>query len=316
MGRYILKRMFMTIPVLIGISLLIFLLMRLIPGDVIDSLLGLEATLSPEVRETLRKVLGLDAPLHIQYLRWIGDLLQGDLGRSLRTGHLVAETLLYRIPVTVELTILSVLLALVFAVPLGVLSAVFPHGKIDFLVRFLGLIGLSFPNFWLATMLILISSLYFNWFPPLMFVSPMTDLRGNLSQMALPAVSLALALMAIVMRMTRSSLLEVLRQEYIQTARAKGLIEGKVIFRHALKNAFIPVITVVGVQAGYLLGGAVIVEQIFGLPGLGWMLLNAIYQRDYPVVQATVLFISLMFVLANLFVDILYSYFDPRIRYQ
>jgi peptide/nickel transport system permease protein len=306
----------MIIPVLVGISLLIFLLIRLIPGDVIDSLLGMEATLSPEVRTTLRKMLGLDAPFHIQYLRWVWDLVHGDLGRSFRTGHLVAETLLYRIPVTVELALLSVLLAMCFAVPLGVFSAVFPNGKIDFLVRLLGLVGLSFPNFWLATMLILISSLYFNWLPPLIFISPWADPVGNLAQMALPAVSLALALMAIVMRMTRSSLLEVLRQEYIQTARAKGLMEGMVVFRHALKNAFIPVITVVGIQAGFLLGGAVIVEQIFGLPGLGWMLLNAIYQRDYPVIQGAVLFISLMFILANLFVDILYSYLDPRIRYQ
>jgi peptide/nickel transport system permease protein len=201
------------------------------------------------------------------------------------------------------------------AVPLGVLAAVRRGGPIEIASRLVGLIGLSLPNFWLATMLILVASLYFNWLPSLIYVSPLSNPLENLKQMAMPAFSLALALMAIVLRMTRSAMLEVLGQDYVRTARAKGLGERLVLMRHALKNALIPVVTVVGVQMGTLFGGTVVIEQIFGLPGMGWTFVNGIYQRDYPTVQGAVLLLATSFVLINLLVDLTYAYLDPRIRY-
>lgn len=315
MGRFVIRRLALAIPVLIGVSILVFLLLRLLPGDVVDVLQGTESTMSPEARATFRKMLGLDEPIYVQYLRWIWDLFHADLGSSLRTGQPVFAGLLQRLPITVELAVLAVVISMAIAIPLGIVSAIQRNNGLDFAVRIFGLVGLSFPNFWLATMLILVASLYFKWLPSIIFVSPFDNPLENLQQMVLPALSLAMGMMAIVMRMTRSAMLEVLRQEYIKSARAKGLSERVVLYRHALKNALIPVITVIGIQVGYLLGGAVIVEQIFGLPGVGWMLLNGIYQRDYPVVQGGVLFLALMFLLVNILVDVLYAYLDPRIKY-
>lgn len=315
MGGYILKRLALAIPVLIGITVVVFLLVRLIPGDVIDLMLGTEGSLRPEVRDQLRQTLGLDRPLYVQYFTWLGDILRGDLGVSLRTGQPIVENLAGKLPITLELAVLSVLLSLVLAIPLGIISALRRNSIIDFIVRIMGTIGLSLPSFWLATMLILIASVYFRWGAPLVYVSPFDDLNKNMQQMLLPSLALAAGLMAVVMRMTRSSMLEVLSQEYIRTARAKGLREQLIIYRHALRNALMPVLTVVGVQTGHLLGGAVIIEQIFGLPGLGWFLLNGIYQRDYPVVQAGVLIIAVIFVLTNLIVDLMYAFIDPRIQY-
>ncbi|MBA2519926.1 MAG: ABC transporter permease [Chloroflexia bacterium] len=315
MVSYILKRMVLAVPVLLGISVIVFLLVRLIPGDVIDLMLGTEGSLRPEVREQLRQTLGLDQPLYVQYVTWLGDIVRGDLGRSLRTGQPIVENLAGKLPITLELAFLSVVMSLVVAIPLGIVSALRRNSVIDFVVRVLGTIGLSLPNFWLATMLILVASLLFRWGPALIYVSPLDNLGENLKQMFLPSLALALGLMAVVMRMTRSSMLEVLSQDYIRTARAKGLRERLVIYRHALRNALMPVLTVVGIQTGHLLGGAVIVEQIYGLPGLGWFLLNGIYQRDYPVVQAGVLIIAGIFVVTNLVVDLLYAVIDPRIQY-
>ncbi len=315
MGGYILKRLVLAIPVLIGITVVVFLLVRLIPGDVIDLMLGTEGSLRPEVRDQLRQTLGLDRPLYVQYFTWLGDIIRGDLGVSLRTGQPIVENLAGKLPITLELAVLSVLLSLVLAIPLGIISALRRNSFLDFIVRMVGTIGLSLPSFWLATMLILIASVYFRWGAPLIYASPFDDLSKNLQQMLLPSLALAAGLMAVVMRMTRSSMLEVLSQEYIRTARAKGLREQLIIYRHALRNALMPVLTVVGVQTGHLLGGAVIIEQIFGLPGLGWFLLNGIYQRDYPVVQAGVLIIAVIFVLTNLIVDLMYAFIDPRIQY-
>jgi peptide/nickel transport system permease protein len=314
-GGYILKRLVLAIPVLIGITVVVFLLVRLIPGDVIDLMLGTEGSLRPEVRDQLRQTLGLDRPLYVQYFTWLGDIIRGDLGVSLRTGQPIVENLGGKLPITLELAILSVLLSLVLAIPLGIISALRRNSFLDFIVRMVGTIGLSLPSFWLATMLILIASVYFRWGAPLVYASPFDDLSKNLQQMLLPSLALGAGLMAVVMRMTRSSMLEVLSQEYIRTARAKGLREQLIIYRHALRNALMPVLTVVGVQTGHLLGGAVIIEQIFGLPGLGWFLLNGIYQRDYPVVQAGVLIIAVIFVLTNLIVDLMYAFIDPRIQY-
>ncbi len=202
------------------------------------------------------------------------------------------------------------------SIPLGVLSAVRRNSRADFLARVTGLIGLSFPNFWLATLFLLISSLVFRWVPPVIWIPPTQNLLGNLQQMFLPALALAIQLIAIEMRMVRASMLEVLRQDYIRTARAKGLDERRVIYRHALKNSFIPVITVIGIQIGSLLGGSVIIEQIFGLPGVGWFLLQGVNSRDYPVVQVTALFLATVFVVINLMVDLAYAYLDPRIKYS
>ena len=315
MGGYILKRMVLALPVLFGITVVVFLLVRLIPGDVIDAMLGTEASLRPEVREQLRKTLGLDRPLHVQYVTWLADIVRGDLGRSLRTGQPIVENLSGKLPITLELAVLSIVMSLIIAIPLGVISALRRNSSSDFVVRLLGTAGLSLPNFWLATMLILIASRYFRWGAALIYVSPFEDPIENLKQMLLPSLALALGLTAVVMRMTRSSLLEVLSQDYIRTARAKGLLERGVLYRHALRNALLPIVTIVGIQTGHLLGGAVIIEQIFGLPGLGWFLLNAIYQRDYPAVQAGVLILAIIFVLTNLVVDLLYAILDPRIKF-
>ncbi len=315
MRLYLAKRLALVVPMFLGSTLLIFVLMRLLPGDVVDQLIGLEGTLSGEARATLRKLLGLDAPLHVQYLRWLGDLARLDFGVSLRTSQPVRDVLLQRLPVTLELAALAVAVAVAIAVPLGVLSALFRNRAVDGVARLFGLFGLSMPVFWLAALLILAGASFLHWLPPVVYVPFWEDPGQNLRQMAFPTLALALSLVAVVMRMTRSALLEVLAQDYIQTARAKGAGEWAVVLRHALQNALIPVVTVVGVQFGYLLGGSVVVEQIFGLPGLGFMLLNGIYQRDYPIVQGTVVFVALFFILVNLAVDLLYGLLDPRIRY-
>ena len=290
--------------------------MRFLPGDVVQVMLGTEAELGPEQRQTLYRLLGLDAPLHVQYLRWLGAALTGDLGVSLRTAEPVARLIGQRLPVTLELACLATALAWLVAVPLGTLAALRRNRGWDGLAHVVGLVGLSVPNFWLATMLLLVTSLYLRWQPLGEWASPFVRPLVNLEQVLLPVLSLAAALVAVVMRMTRSSMLEVLGQDYIRTARAKGVDETRVVARHAFTNAAIPVVTVMGLQVGYLLGGAVVVESIFGLPGLGWVILQGIYQRDYPVVQGAVLFVAVVFVLVNLAVDLGYAWLDPRIRYE
>jgi peptide/nickel transport system permease protein len=305
----------LAIPTLFGISILVFALMRLLPGNIVDVLIGTEVSLTPEQRETLTRLLGIDMPIHEQYLRWIQGVLRFDLGVSLRSSEPVAGMILKGLGMTGELALLSIALAVVVAVPLGILSAIKRHGLADFVAHLGGLIGLSVPNFWLATMLLLLTSVVFQWQPALIWVSPFQHPAENLKQMLLPVLSLSVALIAAIMRMTRSSMLEVLGREYIRTATAKGLREGTVVTRHAMKNAAIPVVTIIGLQVGHLLGGAVVIEQIFGLPGIGWLILNGIYQRDYPVVQGGVLFVASSFVFVNLVIDMLYAYMDPRIRY-
>lgn len=316
MGKYILRRLILLVPTLLGISALVLILMRLLPGDAVDVLVGPELVVGPEQRKALYRMFGLDAPIHIHYVRWITEVVQGNLGVSVRTAQPITKIILQRLPVTVELALLAAVLSWVIAIPLGVVSAVRRNGTVDFVAHISGLIGLSVPNFWLATMLLLVTSLYLGFQPALIWVSPFKDLLANLKQMLLPVLSLSAVLMAVVMRMMRSSMLEVLGQDYIRTARSKGLRETIVLARHAFKNAAIPVVTVQGIQVGYLLGGAVVIEQIFGLPGIGWLILNGIYQRDYPVVQGAVLFVAVTFVLVNLLVDVVYAYLDPRIRYD
>jgi peptide/nickel transport system permease protein len=314
MRDYIYKRIILMIPTLIGISILVFLLIRLIPGTVVDQLLGLERT--EEGVQALQAYFGLDRPIHVQYLSWASGVLRGDLGESWRSGIPVQELILQRLPITVQLTVGAMIVALLVGIPLGIVSAIKENSPLDHVARVVSLFSLSMPIFWQAAMLVLILSRLFRWAPPMRYVDPFTDPIESFRIMALPSLVLGTAVAATIMRMARSSLLDVLRQEYIRTARAKGLRERTVVGYHALKNAIIPVITVAGLQVGYLLGGTVVTEEVFTLPGVGRLVLAAIYQRDYPVVQGTVLFIALVFMVNNLIVDLLYGYVDPRIRFS
>ena len=314
MGRYALRRLLMLVPTLVGMSVLIFLMLRLLPGDVVDLIAGADPSSGSAAREQLREAMGLADPIPVQYLRWLGGIVQGDPGTSIRSGQPVGELLLRSLPITVELAVLATLIATLVAIPLGVLSAVKRDTGWDFAARVGGLIGLSLPSFWIATLALLFTSKVFGWVPPTRYVSPFADPAGNLRQMILPAFALAVQLMAIEMRLTRTTMLEVLNQDYIRTARAKGLRERPVVYRHALRNALIPVVTVVGFQLGALMGTSAIVEVIFGLNGVGYTLLQAIFNRDYPLVQAATLYLATIFVLINLAVDIGYGFLDPRIE--
>jgi peptide/nickel transport system permease protein len=310
------RRVLLVVPTLIGVSIVVFGLMRLVPADVVDVMLGSDVVMGPAEKAILREMFGLDRSLPLQYLDWLGHVARGELGSSIRTTQPVTAMIAQRIGITLELALLAVLLSALVAVPLGVLAAVHRHGRADLLAHAVTLLGLAMPYFWVASLLLLVASRYFRWAPALIWVSPWADLGANLVQVALPVLALAAGLMAIVTRMTRSAMLEVLEQDYVRTARAKGLPEGRVLTRHALRNAVIPVVTVIGLQAGYLLGGAVVIEQIFGLPGLGLMILEGIAQRDYPVVQGAVLVVGALFVATNLAVDLVYAAADPRIRYR
>jgi peptide/nickel transport system permease protein len=315
MRRYVLVRTLSILPTLVGVSMAVFLLIRLIPGTIVDQMIGMEGTYSEQSMRALRAFFGLDQPIHVQYGQWLGRALRGDLGTSWRTGLPVVEMIVSRLQVTLELTLGAMLVALVVGVPLGILSARRENTRLDHIVRLLSLFSLSIPVFWQATMLILATSLWLNWAPAVDFVSPFKNLRANLAIMALPSLALGTAVAAVFMRMTRSTLLEVMRQDFIRTARAKGLREQAIVWGHALKNSLIPLITVAGVQVGYLLGGVVVTEEVFTLPGVGRLILWAVFQRDYPLVQGTILFVSVLFMLSNLVVDLIYAYVDPRIRY-
>lgn len=313
MFAYLIRRLGTMVPVLVVVSLIVFSIIHLTPGDPVSIMLREEA--DPAAAAALRKALGLDRPLPIQYLTWVGRAARGELGRSIRTNQPVAEAILERLPVTLSLAGASTLLALAVALPAGILSATRRNSVADVAGTVAALSGISMPNFWLATLLIFLFSVRLGWLPPLGYVSPAKDLWAGLRSLILPAITLGTAMAAVVMRMTRSSLLEVLQLDFIRTARAKGLGGSGVLLRHALCNALIPVVTVVGLQAGALLGGAIITETIFALPGVGRLLVDAIFQRDFPIVQGVVLLLAVNFLLVNLVVDIAYAYLDPRIRY-
>jgi peptide/nickel transport system permease protein len=316
MTRYLLVRLYSMALTLLGLSLLVFLMLRLVPGTVVEQMIGADAIVSPAMVAELKRFFGLDQPWWRQYGRWIADLTQGDLGTSWRTGKPVIALILERLPVTIELTSLAVGFALVLGIPAGILSATRRGYAIDNVTRVGTLLGLSVPVFWQGTMLILFFSIYLRWMPPVMWVDFFTDPRRNLTIMVLPALCLGTASAANIARTTRAGMLDVLRSEYIRTAAAKGLTDRVVILKHALKNALIPIVTVAGLQMGILLGGAVVVEEVFTLPGIGRLVLWAIYQRDYPLTQSTILFIAVMFMTINLAVDVLYGCLDPRIRYS
>jgi peptide/nickel transport system permease protein len=307
------RRALLTIPTIVGISIIIFLMVRLMPGDIIDVLFSGDVTATEEVKQQAREDLGLAGSYPEQYWNWASGVVQGDLGDSYRNAEPVSDVLWRAIPITLELMILALLIAVLIGVPLGVISAVRRDSAGDYASRVGGLIGISIPNFWLATLLLLFTSRVFGWVPPLGHISFFDDPIGNLSQFILPAISISVFTLAIVMRMVRATMLEVMSQDYVRTARAKGVRRRLVVYRHALRNALIPVVTVIGFEVGILMGGAAIVELIFGLPGVGYVLLQAIFNRDYPLVQGATLLIAVIFVLANLMVDIVYGWLDPRI---
>ena len=316
MARYLAERLLIAIPTLIGAVTLAFLMLRVLPGDVVDVLLAEGAGDRPSLslsRDLLEEELGLDRPLHVQYLYWVRDFLTGDLGNSLYTGKSVAKELLNRLPLTLQLAIMAEALSLAIGIPIGILSAVRQDQWLDRVLRFWSIFFLAVPTFWLGLLVLLMGALVFDWIPPLGYHLLWEDPGKNLAQLIWPALILASHESARVSRMTRSSMLEVLREDYIRTARAKGLSDRLVLVRHALKNALIPIVTFTSVYFGTLLGGVVVLERIFSIPGLGSLFLESILFRDYTVIQALVFLLATGFILINLTVDILYGWLDPRI---
>jgi peptide/nickel transport system permease protein len=308
-------RLLGALPTLLGVSFLSFLFIRLIPGDAIAARLGTSTALAPEQLASLRAYFGLDQPIPVQYWNWLVSLLHGDAGYSIRTGRPVFVEIAQRLPATGELTAAAAAIAIAIGVPLGLVSALRPRSRLDLAVRVGGLIGLSMPSFWLGTLIIVLFSLYLRWLPNTGgYVEFAQDPLGNLRLLLFPAITLGLALAAATMRMTRSAMLDVIGADYVRTATAKGLAPGVVVRRHVLKNGLIVVVTLLGIQVGQLLGGTVVVEEIFSVPGVGRMLLAAILERDYALVQGAVLVIAILFVGVNIVVDLLYGYLDPRVR--
>jgi peptide/nickel transport system permease protein len=317
MQPFLVRRLIAFIPTLFGISIIVFVVMHLIPGDTIAAMIGTQFKLTAAQAAALREYFGLDKPLPEQYVRWLLAALRGDFGFSVRKGEPVLPLILRHFPLTLELALFAMAIALLLGIPLGILSAVRRDSAIDLAGRVFALVGLAMPNFWLGTLIILVLSLYFQIMPNAgNYTDFLTDPIANLQQMLFPAITLGFAAIADVMRTTRSAMLEELAQDYARTARSKGLREQAVIVRHCLKNALIPVITIVGLETGYLFGGAVIVESVFALPGVGRLLLDAISERDYAVVQGTIVFIAFNFVLVNLLTDLAYAWVNPRIRYE
>ena len=316
MRRYIARRLLLLVPVLVGVSIVIFMVLHLTPGDPAEVMLGSQAT--REDLERLRADLGLNEPLHVQYARWVAHVARGDLGRSLWMKRPVLNEVLGRLQATLVLTGAALVLSTAVGIVLGVASAARPNSVLDRLSAVASLFGASMPVFWLGIVLMVIFALRLGWLPASGMYAPYGggDLRDLLAHLALPAVTLAAASVTIIARLTRSTMLDILGQDYIRTARAKGLVERGVVLRHGLKNALVPIVTVVGVQAGYLLGGAVLTETVFAWPGVGTLMVQGILARDFPLVQGCVLVVALSFVLVNLAVDLLYAWLDPRIRYE
>ncbi len=316
MRRYLARRLLLLVPVLAGVSVVIFMVLHLSPGDPVEIMLGSQAT--QEDRARLRAELGLDQPLHVQYGRWLGHVARGDLGRSLWMKRPVLDEVLGRFKATLVLTGTALLLSSLAGVALGVASATRPNSVLDRLSAVASLFGASMPTFWLGIVLMVVFALWLGWLPASGMYAAYGggDLRDLLAHLVLPAVTLAAASVTIIARLTRATMLETLGQDYIRTARAKGVVERAVVLRHGLKNALIPIVTVVGVQAGYLLGGAVLTETVFAWPGVGTLMVQGILARDFPLVQGCVLVVALSFVLVNLAVDLLYAWLDPRIRYE
>ena len=318
MQAYIVRRLLALIPALFFASIIVFVTVRLIPGSVIDLMLSQNDISADKLsREQLVAALGLDKPIWEQYARWMGGiLLAGDFGRSLWGNTPVAELLVARLPVTFELGLMALVVALAVAIPIGAYSAMRQDTAGDYLGRSFSILMLAVPSFWMGTMVMVFPSMWWGWSPEVKFVPFRQDPLHNLSQMILPAIILGTSLSAVTMRLTRTVMLEVLRQDYIRTAWAKGLTETLVVARHALRNALIPVVTLIGLQAPLLIGGAVIMEQIFVIPGMGLLLLEAVNQRDYPIITGVFLIVGVAVMMINLLVDLSYGMLDPKVRYR
>ena len=312
MARVLITRLALAVPMLFGMSVLVFLIIRLVPGDPVLAVLGLNAT--PELVAQMREDLGLNDPMYVQYFHWLADILRGDFGIDYRSNEPIGDLLADRLPVTVELAVLSLLFAIAAAIPLGVLAALRRGRTEDKATLGVSLAGISVPDFWLGIMLILVFSLSLDLLPSSGFVPLAEDPVDNIRHMLLPSIALAVGLAAVLIRITRAAMLDVLHQDHIRFTRAKGVEERIVIFKHALRNAAIPIVTVIGLQAGYLLGGAIVIEQVFALPGVGRLVLDSVLQRNYPVVQASVLVIGVLFVFTNLAADLLYIILNPKLR--
>jgi peptide/nickel transport system permease protein len=313
-GRLLLRRLVATIPVLLLVTAGVFALIHLTPGDPIDAMMA--ESVDDTVKRELRRDLGLDRPLYLQYATWMGRLLQGDLGRSIRNREPVIENVVRRIKPSLQLAGLAMGIALLVATPIGILSAARRNSAVDRVGTSFALFGICMPNFLIALILIFVFGVTLRWLPISGYVDPLEEPLDGLRSLTLPAITLGLALAAVITRTLRSSMLEALSEDYIRTARAKGLSDGAVVRRHALKNALIPVVTVIGLQLGTLIGGAVITEYVFALPGVGRLVVDAVFARDYPLVQGVVLLIAVGFILSNLVVDLLYGWIDPRIRHR
>jgi peptide/nickel transport system permease protein len=315
MRRYIVGRLLLMIPTLIGVAILTFVIMRAVPGDIV-ALRYAGSSVPQEIIDQERHILGLDKPMWAQFVDWMTSISHLDLGQSLWTGHSVIEEVQVRMPLSIELAVLATLFAVTLAIPLGVAAAVKQDSWIDYAIRVFSIGGLAMPSFWIGIMMVLITLTLWGWAPPLVFTSFFEDPVANLAQLILPAIAVGYRYSAVSMRMTRSTVLEVLREDYVRTARAKGLRETIVVVRHALRNALLPVVTVVSLEFAFLIGGLVVTEQVFNLNGIGKLLVDAVAHRDYPLIQALVLLLAAVFVLVNFVVDMVYVVLDPRIRYS
>lgn len=315
MRAFLLRRLLTMIPVLVLVSLIAFGVTSLLPGDAALAILGESLAKDEKLYQALRRDLGLDQPLYVQYVRWGGRVLTGDLGVSIRSKQPVLEAILQRLAPTVQLTMMSLALALVVALPIGLISAVRPNSWADMAGTVLALSGVAIPHFWLGILLMFFLAVWLGLLPPSGYVRLLEDPLGSLRLMIMPCMTLATGLAAVVTRQVRSALLETLQDDYIRTARSKGLEEQTVVVRHALRNALIPVVTIIGMQTGRLFGGAVVVETIFSIPGIGRLAVDSIFYRDFPVLQGVVLLMAVAVLLINLATDVLYGYIDPRIRY-
>ena len=315
MRRYVVGRLLLMLPTLIGVAVITFVVMRLVPGDIV-ALRYAGSNVPQDIIDKERALLGLDKSMVKQFLTWMGSLAHLDFGQSLWTGNSIIDEVWVRLPLTLELAVIASALAVVIAIPLGIVAAVKQDTWVDYAIRIFSVGGLAMPSFWIGIMLVLGTLTFFGWAPPLVYTSFFDDPVANLSQLVLPAISVGYRYSAVSMRMTRSTLLDVLREDYVRTARAKGLRDTIVVVRHALRNALLPVITVVSLEFAFLIGGLVVTEQVFNLNGIGKLLVDAVAHRDYPLIQALVLLLSAVFVLVNFAVDMLYVVLDPRIRYS
>jgi peptide/nickel transport system permease protein len=317
LSQYIVRRILLMIPTLLGVAMVIFFLMRIVPGDIVElKYVGQGAMVTQETLQKERELLGLDKPLWTQFGIWIWGLIRGDFGVSMWTGRPIAHEIAIRLELSLELSIMAMVLAVMLGIPLGMLSALRQDTWVDYTLRIFSIAGLAMPSFWLGILIILVLLIFFNWLPPMEFTSFWKDPGANLAQLIWPALAVGYRYSAMIMRMTRSTMLDVLREDYIRTARAKGLSEKLILIRHALKNALLPVMSVIGLELAFLMGGLVVTEQVFNLNGLGLLLVQSIDQRDYMMTQSLVLLVAFFFIAMNFILDILFAWLDPRVRFK